>query len=116
MARATRLTMASLSGVTLAAYTGLQVLGRVGGTTRPERRQRLPGDELVDSATIVTEHAIEPRLPDRLGCPTAPLGGSTSMAKFRHTRSCASAYLIARAREALAICRYRVAACCQSLP
>ena len=60
MARATRLTMASLSGVTLAAYTGLPVQGRGVGTTGAKRRQRLPGDELVDSATIVTEHAIEP--------------------------------------------------------
>jgi hypothetical protein len=55
MARAARL---SLAGVTLAAYAGLQVLGRVAGTTSAERRQRLPGDELVDSATIVTDHAI----------------------------------------------------------
>jgi hypothetical protein len=59
MARATRLTLASLAGVTLTAYAGLQVLGRVAGTTGAERRQRLPGDELVDSATIVTEHAID---------------------------------------------------------
>ena len=59
MARTTRLTLASLVGVTLAAYAGLQVLGRAAGTTRAERRQRLPGDELVEAATIVTEHAID---------------------------------------------------------
>jgi hypothetical protein len=59
MARAARLTLASLAGVTLAAYAGLQVLGRVAGTTGAERRQRLPGDELVGSATLVTEHAID---------------------------------------------------------
>jgi hypothetical protein len=59
MARATRMAVGSLAGVTLTAYAGLQVLGRVAGTTRAERRQRLPGDELVDSATIVTEHAID---------------------------------------------------------
>ena len=29
------------------------------GTTSAERRQRLPGDELVASPTIVTEHAID---------------------------------------------------------
>ena len=59
MARATRLAAASLAGVTLAAYAALQVLGRIAGTTGAERRQRLPGDELVGSATIVTEHAID---------------------------------------------------------
>ncbi|HTT51767.1 MAG TPA: hypothetical protein VMH35_10250 [Streptosporangiaceae bacterium] len=59
MARATRLTVVSLAGVALAAYAGLQVLGRMAGTTGAERRQRLPGDELVDPATIVTEHAID---------------------------------------------------------
>ena len=59
MARVARLTLASLAGVALAAYAGLQVLGRVAGTTAAERRRRLPGDELVDPATIVTEHAID---------------------------------------------------------
>jgi hypothetical protein len=59
MARATRLSTASLAGGSLAAYAALQVLGRVAGTTGAERRQRLPGDELVDSATLVTEHAID---------------------------------------------------------
>ena len=59
MTRAARLTLASLAGATLAAYAGLQVLGRVAGTTRADRCQRLPGDELVDSATVITEHAID---------------------------------------------------------
>ena len=59
MARATRLTAASLAGVSLAAYAALQVLGRMAGTTGAERRQRLPGDDLVGSATIVTDHAID---------------------------------------------------------
>jgi hypothetical protein len=59
MARATRLALASLAGVTLAAYVGLQVLGRMAGTTGAERRQRLPGDELVIGARVVTEHAID---------------------------------------------------------
>lgn len=59
MARATRLTLASLAGATLAAYAGLQVLGRVAGTTGAERRRTLPGDELVGSANLVTDHAID---------------------------------------------------------
>jgi hypothetical protein len=59
MARATMLILASLAGVTLTAYAGLQVLGRMAGTTGAERRQRLPGDDLVDAATIVTDHAID---------------------------------------------------------
>jgi hypothetical protein len=48
-----------LAGISLAAYAALQVLGRMAGTTGAERRQQLPGDELVDSATIVTKHAID---------------------------------------------------------
>ena len=59
MARATKLILESLAGAALAAYVGLQVLGRVAGTTGAERRQRLPGDEVVDSARVVTEHAID---------------------------------------------------------
>jgi hypothetical protein len=59
MARAARLTLAALGGAALAAYAGLQVLGRVAGTTGAERRQRLPGDDLVGGAAIVTEHAID---------------------------------------------------------
>lgn len=58
-ARVRRLTLRSLAGLVLTAYAGLQVLGRVAGTTRAERRQGLPGDDLVDSATIRTEHAID---------------------------------------------------------
>jgi hypothetical protein len=42
MARATRLTLTYLAGVTLAGYAGLQVLGRAAGTTGAERRQRRP--------------------------------------------------------------------------
>jgi len=58
-ARARRLTLASLAGIGLATYAGFQVLGRVAGTTGAERRQILPGDELVCSATMITEHAID---------------------------------------------------------
>jgi hypothetical protein len=59
MARARRVTLASLAAGSMAAYAALQVLGRIAGTTRAERRQRLPGDELVDHASLVTEHAID---------------------------------------------------------
>ena len=59
MTRARRLTAACLAGVTLSACAALQVLGRAAGTTRAERRRRLPGDELVQAATITTEHAID---------------------------------------------------------
>lgn len=59
MACTTRLTLTSLAGVTFATYAGLQMLGRVAGTTAAERRQRLPGDDLVDSTTMLTEHAID---------------------------------------------------------
>lgn len=59
MARVMTVTLASLAGATLTAYAGLQVLGRVAGTTCAERRRRLPGDDLIDPATIVTEHAID---------------------------------------------------------
>lgn len=59
MTRAMRPALASLAVGSAAAYGALQVLGRIAGTTLAERRQRLPGDELVDDASIVTEHAIE---------------------------------------------------------
>lgn len=75
MARAARLTLASLAGATLAAYAALRVLGRMAGTTSAERRQRLPGDELVDSAMIVTEHAIDvARAPEEVWPWLAQLG------------------------------------------
>ncbi len=40
-----------------ASHAG-QWLGRSAGSTRAERRQVLPGDELVDDPTVVTNHAI----------------------------------------------------------
>lgn len=39
-------------------YAVLHVLGRRAGSTRQERRARLPGDELVPDPTTVTDHAI----------------------------------------------------------
>jgi hypothetical protein len=40
------------------AVAAAQWLGRTSGSTRAERRRRLPGDELVDHPTVVTNHAI----------------------------------------------------------
>ena len=45
---------ASVVGTVAAA----QWLGRTSGSTRAERRRPLPGDELVDHPTVVTNHAI----------------------------------------------------------
>jgi hypothetical protein len=49
----TRLAVAVLVG----AYAALQVLGRRSGSTAGERRARLPGDELVRTPQMVTDHA-----------------------------------------------------------
>jgi hypothetical protein len=38
-------------------YAALQVLGRRAGSTAAERRARLPGDDLVDSPQLVSDHA-----------------------------------------------------------
>ena len=44
-----------------------QWLGRTAGSTQAERRQMLPGDELVDHPTVVTNHAVTiPTPPDRV--------------------------------------------------
>ncbi|MGZ5405636.1 MAG: hypothetical protein ACXWDL_13375, partial [Nocardioides sp.] len=40
-----------------AAYAVLHRLGRTSGSTRQERRSRLPGDELIVRPTVVTNHA-----------------------------------------------------------
>ena len=44
--------------VLLAGYAALQVLGRRAGTTRAERRARLPGDQLVTRPQMLTDHAV----------------------------------------------------------
>jgi hypothetical protein len=41
-----------------AALVAGQWLGRTSGSTRAERRRRLPGDDLVDHPTVVTNHAV----------------------------------------------------------
>jgi hypothetical protein len=61
---------ASLGAVALAGGVALaagQWLGRTSGSTRAERRRRLPGDELVGHPTVVTNHAVTiPAPPDRV--------------------------------------------------
>jgi hypothetical protein len=47
-----------LVGTALVGYTALQVLGRQAGSTRSERRARLPGDELIARPNMVTDHAV----------------------------------------------------------
>src|SRR4029453_5653163 len=46
-----------------------QWLGRTSGSTRAERRRRLPGDELVDRPTVVTNHAVPAPAPPGQGGP-----------------------------------------------
>lgn len=41
-----------------AGYTGLQVWGRVGGSSAQERRRALPGDALIVDPSVVTDHAV----------------------------------------------------------
>jgi hypothetical protein len=51
--RASWIAVAALSGM-----AALQVLGQIAGSTGAERRTSLPGDELVPTPSIVTDHAI----------------------------------------------------------
>jgi hypothetical protein len=44
--------------VAVEALAALWWFGRSAGSTRDERRQRLPGDELVSRPTMVTDHAL----------------------------------------------------------
>jgi hypothetical protein len=49
---------ALLAAVPLGGYAIAQVLGRRAGATRAERRQPLPGDQIVAHPQLVTDHAI----------------------------------------------------------
>lgn len=49
---------AAAAGVVVTGYAGLQWLGRTWGSTREERRRRLPGDDLVAAPQATTTHAI----------------------------------------------------------
>ena len=48
---------AFIGAAAVAGYTALQVLGRRAGSTAKERRAILPGDDLVESPQLVTNHA-----------------------------------------------------------
>jgi hypothetical protein len=48
---------ATAASVSVAVLAG-QWLGRTAGSARAERRQLLPGDDLVDNPTVVTNHAV----------------------------------------------------------
>lgn len=46
-----------VTGVAVGGYVALQVLGRQAGSTKDERRRRLPGDDVVRRPQMVTNHA-----------------------------------------------------------
>jgi hypothetical protein len=46
------------AAISVAGYAAAQVLGRRAGSTSAERRQRLPGDDVVRHPQAVTDHAI----------------------------------------------------------
>jgi hypothetical protein len=46
------------AGAVAGGYASLWRLGATWGATPDERRERLPGDELLPDATLVTTHAI----------------------------------------------------------
>jgi hypothetical protein len=48
----------AVAAAAIGAIAASQWLGRTAGSTRAERRQPLPGDELVDHPRVVTNHAI----------------------------------------------------------
>lgn len=48
----------ALLATAASSYALLQHLGRTSGSTRAERSARLPGDELVEEAFVVTDHAV----------------------------------------------------------
>ena len=57
----------ALVAAAMGAMAVSQWLGRTAGSTRAERHQRLPGDELVDHPTVVTNHATTiPAPPDEV--------------------------------------------------
>ena len=52
-------------GGPLASFGALQVLGRISGTTRAERRARMPGDTFVTGPNLQTTHAVTIRAEPR---------------------------------------------------
>ena len=62
-----RYVWAATIAVWVSAVAAGQWLGRTAGSTQAERRQVLPGDELVHHPTVVTNHAVTiPAPPDRV--------------------------------------------------
>jgi hypothetical protein len=53
----------AVAAAAIGAIGASQWLGRTAGSTRAERRQSLPGDELVDHPSVVTNHAITIQAP-----------------------------------------------------
>lgn len=47
-----------VTGVAVGSYVALQVLGRQAGSTKDERRRRLPGDDVVRRPQMVTNHVM----------------------------------------------------------
>ena len=54
---------AAIAATAIGAVAASQWLGRTAGSTRVERRQPLPGDELVDHPSVVTNHAATVPVP-----------------------------------------------------
>ena len=50
-------TAAALAAIATAAYAALHRLGTTSGSSAAERRRSLPGDDLIDDPTLVTNHA-----------------------------------------------------------
>jgi hypothetical protein len=65
--RRSRRQRAAVAAAAIGAVAASQWLGRTAGSTRAERRQPLPGDELVDHPSVVTNHATTiPARPDQV--------------------------------------------------
>jgi hypothetical protein len=56
--RRSRHLWAAATAASVSVVVAGQWLGRTAGSARAERRQLLPGDELVDNPTVVTNHAV----------------------------------------------------------
>ena len=50
-------TAAALAAIATTAYAALHRLGTTSGSSAAERRRSLPGDDLIDDPTLVTNHA-----------------------------------------------------------
>jgi hypothetical protein len=57
------LSQAAAAGAVATAYGAVQALGRTAGSTRAERRASRPGDDVVVSPQLVTDHALTVHAP-----------------------------------------------------